>query len=139
MTLFTGKKVKYNGNFYRPIGSLNDDKVRIGPLRVCKENEVFWVEKSDLEMIFMTRIWVAIRNCNAIYNGFENDLVILGVRPSIDVEILEAKEVERGVFESKLPKSEITRMWEERYQLGDFPFPDNLEKIKELDLKEILK
>jgi hypothetical protein len=64
--------------------------------------------------------------------------VILGVRPSIDVEILEAKEVERGVFESKLPKSEITSMWEERVQLGDFPFPDNLEKIKELDLKEIL-
>jgi hypothetical protein len=138
MTLFTGIKVKYNGSFYRPIGSLNDDKVRIGPLRVCKENEVFWVDKSDLEMIFKTRIWVAIRNCNAIYNGFENDLVILGVRPSIDVEILEAKEVERGVFESKLPKSEITRIWEERYQLGDFPFPDNLEKIKELDLKEIL-
>jgi hypothetical protein len=138
MILYSGDKVLYKGNYYRTISSLNEDRVSLCPLRICSENEVFWVDKSDLEMIFMTQIWVAIRGCNAIYNGFENDLVILGVRPSIDVEILEAKEVERGVFESKLPKSEITRMWEERYQLGDFPFPDNLEKIKELDLKEIL-
>ncbi len=43
-----------------------------------------------------------------------------------------------GVYKAKLPKSEITRMWEERYELGDFPFPENLERIMEIDLKDVL-
>lgn len=137
MMYFNGNYAKYNDTFYS-FSSLEEEKCILRPDRICTHEERLIVKIIDLEMIFKSRIWVKIRGCNAIFEGFEGDLVKLGVRPSNDVEILEAKEVDRGVFESKLPKSEITRMWEERYQLGDFPFPENLETIKELDLKEIL-
>ena len=137
MFLFAGTKVKYKGDFYRPIGGLEDNIVKLYPLGLGIYDD-FEVQSKDIEMIFKTRIWVEIRGCEAIWEGFDGAYVKLNVRPSNDVNILEAKEVERGVYMAKLPKIEITRMWEERYELGDFPFPENLERIQEIDLKEIL-
>ena len=137
MYLFAGTKVKYKGDFYRPIGGLDDDVVKLYPLGLGVYDD-FEVQFNEIEMIFATRIWVSIRGCEAIWEGFDGDKVKLNVRPSNDVNILEAKQVERGVFKAKLPKSEIKRMYEERYELGEFPFPDNLERIQEIDLNEIL-
>jgi hypothetical protein len=100
--------------------------------------QIFKITHSKfIEGFFNVRIWVEIRGCSALWKGFIGDKVRLDVHPKDELN-LEAKQVDRGVFESFLPKSEITKMWEERYALSDLPFPEGLEKIKEIELSEVL-
>lgn len=69
--------------------------------------------------------------------GCKDDIVYLDVRPSEDVNILNAKEVDRGVFHAQVNKEEIKKMWEERLPVNNFPFPNDLEKIVILNLNDL--
>jgi hypothetical protein len=90
--------------------------------------------KSDLMNAYKKRVWVKIRGCEALYNGIIDGAVLLDVRPSSDVNILEAKEVDRGVFHAKLPIAEIENMWEERMPYLDYPFPENMPTKVEIEI-----
>lgn len=134
--LFSGTYIQYKNNFY--IGRMIIPKKEFaihnpgfGSTPFVK-NILF----SDIEKIFNVRVWVDIRGCSAIWKGFQDKDVRLGVHPKDSVK-LESKQIERGVFESLLPKKEITRMWEERYEWGDLSFPNGLDRVKEIDLKEV--
>jgi hypothetical protein len=124
-TYITIKKVEYRLlSFY--------DKLVI----VCDFDGInsFEFEKNQIEGIYRTRNWIKIRGCEALYKGISEGYVQLDVRPSIDVEILEAKEVDRGVYHAQLPVSEIESMWEERMPYLDFPFPEGLATREELEI-----
>jgi hypothetical protein len=88
----------------------------------------------EIDCAYKVKIWVKIRGCEALYNGMVNGFVLLDVRPSKDVEILEAKQVDRNVYHACLPISEIESMWEERIPFLDFPFPAGLSSIEVLDI-----
>jgi hypothetical protein len=92
------------------------------------------LKRSDLPNAYQTRIWVKIRGCEALYNGIVDGYVLLDVRPSNDVEILEAKMVERDVYHARLPVSEIESMWEERMPYLDYPFPEGLPTKEEIEI-----
>lgn len=95
------------------------------------------LDKTALKNAYQVRIWIRVRGCEALYLGVENGLIKLDVRPSKDVETLGAKEVDRGIYYAEVPVSEVERIWEERMPYLDFPFPEGLEKEKELDLKDL--
>ena len=93
----------------------------------------------ELDCVYRARTWVRIRGCEALYNGILDGYVLLDVRPSNDVEILEAKQVDRGIYHARLPVSEIESICEERMPFLDFPFPNGLNELEELDKNEFLE
>jgi len=123
MVITIYKSQKYRIDF-------RDEKVNLYSLDKKKYEDIINFLRKDLTNAYKTRRWVKIRGCEAFFNGVVDGFVLLDVRPSKDVEILEAKEVERGVYHSKLPVSEIESMWEERMSFLDFPFPVGL-SVKE--------
>ncbi|MCY7363058.1 MAG: hypothetical protein LH629_13490 [Ignavibacteria bacterium] len=126
---------EFNKKLYR-VGSKNG---MYNLYSLNKENypDVLNLHKSDLKIVYKTNIWVEVRGCNALFMGCKDCIVYLDVRPSEDVDILNAKEVDRGVFHAQVDKDEVKKMWEERLPYNDFPFPDNLEKIVILDLNDL--
>lgn len=88
----------------------------------------------EVDYAYTERIWVKIRDCEALFNGIDDGFVLLDVRPSADVDILGAEEVDRGVFHAKLPITEIQEMWEERLPFLDFPFPKNVPNRVKLEI-----
>ncbi len=92
------------------------------------------LKRHDLPNAYQTRIWVKIRGCEALYNGIVDGFVLLDVRPSNDVEVLEAKQVDRGVYHAKLPVSEIESMWEERMPYQNYNYPEGLPTIDEIEI-----
>jgi hypothetical protein len=123
----------YQEKKYR-IGYDENDNCNLYSLNNELYPNLFGIKQSQLKNAYHTRIWVCIRGCEALYNGVIDGLVKLDVRPSIDVEILEANEVDRGVYHAQLPVSEIESMWEERMPYLDFPFPEGLATREELEI-----
>lgn len=125
ITIFEG--LKYSIGF-------KDENVNLYSLNENKYPNILNKRRSDLTNAYQTKVWVKIRNCEALYNGISEGYVQLDVRPSIDVEILEAKEVDRGVYHARLSISEIESIWEERLPYLDFPFPEGLATREELEI-----
>lgn len=93
-------------------------------------------KRESLTNVYKTRVWVKIRGCEALYNGIVDGFVLLDVRPSNDVEVLEAKQVDRDVYHAKLPVSEIESMWEERMPYQNYPYPEGLPTIEEIEIPD---
>jgi hypothetical protein len=125
-------KTFYNNNLYR-VG-LRGEFANLYSLNIDLYSNIYELKRNQITNAYDTRIWVRIRGCEALYNGIVDGCVLLDVRPSIDVEILEAKEVDRGVYHARLPISEIESMWEERMSFLDFPFPENFPTRVELEI-----
>jgi hypothetical protein len=123
----------YNKQRYR-IGFDGEDTINLYSIDKNKYPNILGLSKNDLTIAYETRTWVRIRGCEALYNGIVDGYVLLDVRPSNDVEILEAKMVERDVYHARLPVSEIESMWEERIPFLDFPYPDGLPTREELEI-----
>ena len=130
VTVFNG--LKYSLGF-------RGDLVDLYSLNPGKYNDVIGIDKSSLKNAYTKRVWVRVRNCSALYLGVSEGNILLDVRPSKDVEILGAKEVDRGVYHAEIPIIEVEKIWEERSQYLDFPFPENLEKNVELNIEDLLK
>jgi hypothetical protein len=122
----------YKNQKYR-IG-FSDDKVNLYSLDKNKYQDIINLPRKNLTNAYETRTCVKIRGCEALYNGLIDGFVLLDVRPSMDVEKLGAKQVDRGVYHARLPISEIESMWEERMSFLDFPFPEDLSSREELDI-----
>jgi hypothetical protein len=93
--------------------------------------------KSEIKEAYRAQTWVKIRGCNAIFENLDKGQVELNVRPSNDVNILGAKEIDRGIYWAKLPIEEVELVWEERKPYLDFPFPEGYEKNLELDISDL--
>ncbi|MFO0358661.1 MAG: hypothetical protein ACK50A_17025 [Sphingobacteriaceae bacterium] len=94
------------------------------------------IDKKQITGAYRAIRWVKVRDCIALFEGKCNGKVILNVKPSLDVDILNAKEIDRGVFEARVDISEIERIWEERKPYLDFPFPENFDKEIEISLDD---
>jgi hypothetical protein len=123
----------YNEKKYR-IGFDDENTINLYSLDKNKYPNILGLSKDNLTNAYTKRTWVNIRGCEALYNGIVDGYVLLDVRPSNDVEILEAKMVDRDVYHARLPVSEIESMWEERMPFLDFPFPNDLPKREEIEI-----
>ena len=68
----------------------------------------------------------------------KNGFVCLDVRPSSDVETLNAREVDRGIYHADLPIKEIEEIWEERLPYLDFPFLNNTTRKIVLNISDLI-
>lgn len=96
------------------------------------------INNSEVKYAFQVRVWMKYKGCDMVLtNGVKKDYYNLNVRPSEDVNIVGAKEVDRGVYNVELHKSLIEKAWEERIPLYGFEFPAEIEKYKEISLEEL--
>ena len=100
------------------------------------------ITKDEIEkesyLVYKSRIWVQARGCNAVFEGItEEGKMRLNVRPSADVDILGAVQVDRGIYNVELPLDEVERVWEERMPYLDFKFPEVLPTVTELDVSDL--
>lgn len=125
LTVYKGKK--YYVEIY-------NDKADLYATNAVSDGNIKGLSIKELDCVYRARIWVNIRGCEALYNGIVDGYVLLDVRPSNDVEVLEAKQVDRDVYHARLPISEIESMWEERMPFLDFPYPDGLPTREEIEI-----
>jgi hypothetical protein len=97
------------------------------------------IHKSDIKEVYKCQTWVKIRGCKTILENFNNGEVELNVRPSNDVYVLGAKEIDKGVFWVKLPISEVEEVWEERIPYLEFKFPLELERKIDLKVSDLIE
>lgn len=127
----------YKGNKYYI--EVFETKADLYSINVAQYPNIKGINIKELDCVYRARTWVRIRGCEALYNGILDGYVLLDVRPSKDVEILEAKQVDRDIYHARLPVSEIESIWEERMPFLDFPFPEGLEKEVELNINDFEK
>jgi hypothetical protein len=120
---------EYNG--LHNLCSLEVDKNFI-PLFIIKG-----IEKKDIEYAYRAVKWIKAKDCTALFERFKDGKVILNVRPSEDVNVLQAKQVDRGVYHAEISIDQIQRIWEEREPYLDFPFPEGLDKEVDLIIDDI--
>ncbi|PBQ32473.1 hypothetical protein CNR22_12055 [Sphingobacteriaceae bacterium] len=119
----------YNNVEYRLVRVGNIDKL----ISLDNSNNSIELQRGLLKYAYQTRKWASVKGCDAIVKEEENEVMILTVRPSEDVKILEAVEVEKGMYEAKINKYDIELLWEERYPLHGYLFPEDLKKTEKLD------
>jgi hypothetical protein len=102
------------------------------PIKIIKG-----VEKKEITGAYRAWTCIRARGCDAVYKGKHNGKIVLDVRPSEDVTVLEAKQVDRGVYEAEVEITEIERIWEERKPYLDFPFPEGVSTEIELNLDDL--
>ena len=99
---------------------------------------IIGLKSSEIDWAYDSRLWVQARGCNALFEGFtEEGKMRLNVRPSADVDILGAVQVDRGIYNVELPLDEVERVWEERMPYLDFKFPEGLPTVAELDISDL--
>ena len=114
------------------------DDNEYGLISFEKPNSLFKkISRSEIKEAYRCQTWVKVRGCNAIFENLDNGQVELNVRPSIDVNVLGAKEIDRGIYLAKLPIEEVEELWEERKPYLDFTFPVGYEKNLELDISDL--
>ena len=88
--------------------------------------------------VYRSRIWVQARGCNTLFENITKDgKMRLNVRPSEDVDILGAVQVDRGIYNVELSLDEVERVWEERMPYLDFKYPEGLPTVAELDVSDL--
>lgn len=98
---------------------------------------VIKINRSDIKVAYITRVWIKVKGCKTILLRKQGEYFYVSVKPSDDIKILGAKEVDRGVFEVIVNKREIEQIWEARSPLNGFEFPKGMNTIEEIDLKTI--
>ena len=126
----------YQGRRYRLY--LENDIVTLYSLNIDEYPDIPNLRKSEVTNAYRTKVWIRVRGCDAIYSGVKNGLIILDVRPGEDVYILNAKEIDRGIFRAEIPVEEIEKAWEERRPYLDFQFPLNLKPEVKIDIDKFL-
>jgi hypothetical protein len=97
-------------------------------------SSIMGIDIEKVKLAYYVRTWLRCKGCDTIWEGNVKDLYLLGVRPSKDVDILGAKEVDRGVYMVEVDKSLIEGISEERIPLEGYTFPSNLETREEIPL-----
>ena len=88
--------------------------------------------------VYRSRIWVHVRGCNTLFENITKEgKMLLNVRPSEDVDILGAVQVDRGIYNVELPLEEVERVWEERMPYLDFKYPKGLPTVADLDVSDL--
>ncbi len=130
----------YNNQAYS-FGADRDGKYDLCSLELDKNyhpiNILKGIEKVNISGAYRATRWVKAKGCSAIFESKHDGKVILNVRPSEDVNVLKAKEVDRGVYEAQIEFSEIEKVWEERKPYLDFPFPEGYERLIELTVDDL--
>jgi hypothetical protein len=88
----------------------------------------------EIKIAYNVRTWMVCKGCHAVWEGNTKEGFLLGVRPSKDVDILGAKEVDRGVYMAEVDKGLIEGIYEERFPQISYAFPSDLELKKEIPL-----
>ncbi|MCL9807754.1 hypothetical protein [Flavobacterium luminosum] len=125
ITIYKGKKYSLE---------LDEGKANLFSYNLEMYPSIRGLNTEEIDYAYKTRKWVKIRGYEALYNGINEGFVLLDVRPSIDVGILEAKQVDRDTYHARLPISEIESMWEERMPFLNFPFPEGLPLRQDLEI-----
>lgn len=123
------------GNREYRLGFNSDDKT--SDLYSLDEKSYPSIRRISIEEIkfaYYIRTWLVCKGCHTIWEGNTKEGFLLGVRPSNDVDILGAKEVDRGVYMVEVDKNLIEGIYEERIPLEQFIFPPNLETREEIPL-----
>jgi hypothetical protein len=102
------------------------------PIKIVKG-----VKKQDIKGAYKSKTWVKVKGCTTLYERKKGDLITLGVRPSEDIDVLGAKEVDRGVWEVVVDRREIESVWEEREPYLDFPFPEDIDRVVPLNVEDL--